>query len=161
MTIAFYEQYIGAFEEIKNWGEEKYISIVRKEIDVESYEKNILSRLLLKGIKDNIDNEIYEVIRDGIYIKNPVYYKNGISIKRYFKLDINIELNGDIIIGFDTSHSFEYIKTLDYDIENNNIKTGDRVKDFYHNSTYEYIGCSAIYYKRRKRVFRVLYSRLL
>lgn len=170
MTIAFYEQYIGAFEEIKNWGEEKYISVVRKEVDIESYEKNILSRLLLKGIKDNIDNEIYEVIRDGIYIKNPVYYKNGISIKRYFKLDINIELNGDIIIGFDTSHSFEYIKTLDYDIENNNIKTGDRVKDFYHNSTYEYIGlapftiseeneylgCSIVdYYKNKNQYYIV------
>lgn len=140
MTIAFYEQYIGAFEEIKNWGEEKYISVVRKVANIENFEKNILSRLLLKGIKDNVNKDIYEVIRDGIYIKKPVYYKNGISIKRYFKLDINIESDGDIIIGFDSNHNFEYIETLDHDIKNNNIKVGDRVKDFYHNSTYEYVG---------------------
>lgn len=139
-TIVFYEQYIASFNEIEKWGNEKYISLEKRTINLESNEKKILERLLLKEIKDNIDNNKYKAVKDSIYINKPVYEDKGIKIDRYFKLDINVEIDGNIIIGFDVSHSFEYINTLDYEIKNNNIKIGDRVKDYFYNSTYEYVG---------------------
>lgn len=138
-TIIFYEQYIASFIEIQNWGSEKYIDVEKRIITLDSNEKKILERLLLKEIKDSIDKEKYKVIKNSIYIKKPVYYGKGIKIDRYFNLDINVDINGDIIIGFDTKHTFEYINTLDYEIKSNNVKVGDRVKDYYYNSTYEYV----------------------
>ena len=138
-TIIFYEQYIASFIQIQNLGNEKYIDVEKRIISLDSNEKKILERLLLKEIKDSIDKEKYKVIKNSIYIKKPVYYGKGIKIDRYFNLDINVDINGDIIIGFDTKHTFEYINTLDYEIKSNNVKVGDRVKDYYYNSTYEYV----------------------
>lgn len=163
-TIVFFEQYIASFIQIQNWGNEKYIDVEKRIISLDSNEKKILERLLLKEIKDSIDKEKYKVIKNSIYIKKPVYYEKGIKIDRYFNLDINVDINGDIIIGFDTKHTFEYINTLDYEIRSNNVNIGDRVKDYYYNSTYEYVdiapftineeneymGCSIVEYYENK-----------
>ena len=163
-TIVFFEQYIASFIQIQNWGNEKYIDVEKRIISLDSNEKKILERLLLKEIKDSIDKEKYKVIKNSIYIKKPVYYGKGIKIDRYFNLDINVDINGDIIIGFDTKHTFEYINTLDYEIRSNNVNIGDRVKDYYYNSTYEYVdiapftineeneymGCSIVEYYENK-----------
>ena len=139
-TIIFYEQYIASFIKIDNWGSEKYIEVKKRTINLVSNERKILERLLLKEIKDNIDKDKYKVIKNSIYINKPIYYEKGIKIDRYFNIDINIDVNGDIIIGFDTRHIFEYINTLDYEIKSNNIKIGDKIKDYFYNSTYEYAG---------------------
>ncbi|WP_455505171.1 hypothetical protein, partial [Clostridium sp.] len=56
-TIIFYEQYIASFIEIQNWGSEKYIDVEKRIITLDSNEKKILERLLLKEIKDSIDKE--------------------------------------------------------------------------------------------------------
>ena len=79
-TIIFYEQYIASFIEIKNWGSEKYIDVEKRIITLDSKEKKILERLLLKEIKDSIDKEKYKVIKNSIYINKPVYYEKGIKI---------------------------------------------------------------------------------
>lgn len=139
-TIVFYEQYIASFKEIEKWGSEQYINVEKRAINLEGSEKKILERLLLKEIKDNIDNNKYKAVKDSIYINKSVYNEKGIKIDRYFNLDINVDSDGDIIIGFNISHNFEYINTLEYEIKNNNIKVGDRVKDYFYNSTYEYVG---------------------
>ncbi|MFR3173230.1 MAG: hypothetical protein ACLTNL_01695, partial [Clostridium sp.] len=73
-TIIFYEQYIASFIEIQNWGSEKYIDVEKRIITLDSNEKKILERLLLKEIKDSIDKEKYKVIKNSIYINKPVYY---------------------------------------------------------------------------------------
>lgn len=138
--IIFYENYIASFNEIKIWNTEKYISVEKRTINLETNEKRLLERLLLKEIEENIDKSRYKAIRNLIYINKSIYSDNGIRIYRYFNLDINVESNGDIIVGFDMSHSFDYINTLDYEIEKNNIKIGDRVKDYFYNITYEYMG---------------------
>ena len=83
-TIIFYEQYIASFIEIQNWGSEKYIDVEKRIITLDSNEKKILERLLLKEIKDSIDKEKYKVIKNSIYINKPVYYEKGIKIDRYF-----------------------------------------------------------------------------
>ena len=111
-TIIFYEQYIASFIKIQNWGSEKYIDVEKRIITLDSNEKKILERLLLKEIKDSIDKEKYKVIKNSIYINKPVYYEKGIKIDRYFNFDININCNNEIIIGFDTKHIFEYINIL-------------------------------------------------
>ena len=67
-TIIFYEQYIASFIEIQNWGSEKYIDVEKRIITLDSNEKKILERLLLKEIKDSIDKEKYKVIKNSIYI---------------------------------------------------------------------------------------------
>ena len=121
-TIIFYEQYIASFIEIQNWGSEKYIDVEKRIITLDSNEKKILERLLLKEIKDSIDKEKYKVIKNSIYINKPVYYEKGIKIDRYFNFDININFNNEIIIGFDTKHIFEYINTLECEIKNDNVK---------------------------------------
>lgn len=92
-TIIFYEQYIASFIEIQNWGSEKYIDVEKRIITLDSNEKKILERLLLKEIKDSIDKEKYKVIKNSIYINKPVYYEKGIKIDRYFNFDININCN--------------------------------------------------------------------
>ena len=76
-TIIFYEQYIASFIEIQNWGSEKYIDVEKRIITLDSNEKKILERLLLKEIKDSIDKEKYKVIKNSIYINKPVYYEKG------------------------------------------------------------------------------------
>lgn len=81
-TIIFYEQYIASFIEIQNWGSEKYIDVEKRIITLDSNEKKILERLLLKEIKDSIDKEKYKVIKNSIYINKPVYYEKGIKIDR-------------------------------------------------------------------------------
>ena len=60
-TIIFYEQYIASFIEIQNWGSEKYIDVEKRIITLDSNEKKILERLLLKEIKDSIDKEKYKI----------------------------------------------------------------------------------------------------
>ena len=163
-TIVFFEQYIASFNEIEKWGNEKYIDVEKRNINLEYNEKKILERLLLKEIKDTLDINKYKVIKNSIYLNEPVYYEKGIKIDRYFNLDINVDINGNIIIGFDTKHTFEYINTLDYEIKSNNVNIGDRVKDYYYNSTYEYVdiapftiseeneymGCSIVEYYENK-----------
>ncbi|MBD7913984.1 hypothetical protein H9660_02385, partial [Clostridium sp. Sa3CUN1] len=72
-TIVFYEQYIASFKEIEKWGREQYINVEKRPIKLESNEKKILERLLLKEIKDNIDNKKYKAVRDSIYINKSVY----------------------------------------------------------------------------------------
>lgn len=139
-TIIFYEQNIASFIKIENWGDKEYTDVEYRPIKLDANEAKILERLLLKEIQDNVSEDRYKVIKGDIYIKKPIYYEKGIKIERYFKLDINIDNNGDIVIGFDTKHTFEYINTLDYEIKNNNIEVGDRVKDYYYNSGYEYVG---------------------
>ncbi len=79
-NIIFYEQYIASFIEIQNWGSEKYIDVEKRIITLDSNEKKILERLLLKEIKDSIDKEKYKVIKNSIYINKPVYYEKGIKI---------------------------------------------------------------------------------
>lgn len=138
--IVFFENIIGSFEEIKNWNDTKYLREENRAINIErNNEKQILQRLLLEHIKVNIDLNKYEVKNNYIYLKEPVYYKNNLIVKRKIKFDINIEPDKEILVGFDLSHGFDYINTLDKDIDTNNIAKGELVKDYYYGTTYEFI----------------------
>lgn len=141
IATAFYGQIIGAFQEIKEWGEYSYIEKEHRVINPESCaERALLERLLLREVLLSVDTSKYKAYNNCVYIKNPVYNNHDIKIERYFKFDIKVEETGDIIIGYDVRHTFDYIHTLDKDIKDGTVKEGDKVKDYFYNSSYEYIG---------------------
>lgn len=141
ITTAFYEQLIGSFQEIEHWAEYSYIEKEYRAINLNiDAERKLLERLLLKEILLKVDTVKYKAYNNCVYIKNPVYNNYDIKIERYIKFDINVEKNGNIIIGYDVKHTFDYIHTLDKDIKEGTIKEGDKVKDYINNISYEYIG---------------------
>ncbi len=166
-TIVFNEHIIGAFEKINNWDELKYTSVEHRCINVNiGTERKILERLLLEEVKENIDKSLYETEKNSkfVYIKKPILKKNNLIVKRKIGFDINIEDCKNIIVGFTLSHGFEYENNLDKDLILNNISQGDKVKDYYNNSTYifkevapftisdknDYMQCSIIDYYNEK-----------
>lgn len=141
IAIAFYGQIIGSLQEIEDWGEYNYIEKEHRVINLDiDAERKLLERLLLKEILLKVDTAKYKAYNSHVYIKKPVYNNHDIKIERYFKFDINVEQNGNIIIGYDVKHTFDYIHTLDKDIKEGTIKEGDKVKDYINNISYEYIG---------------------
>lgn len=168
--IVFNEFIVGSFDKITNWGDIKYINSEFRSINFEiETEKRVLERLLLEELKNSIDISKYELNRKSInsrsiYIKEPLIYKNNLIVKRKIEFDINVESNGDVVVGFNLSHGFDYINTLDKDLELNNVKEGEKVKDYYNNSYYkfvkvapfsindenEYLKCSIVDYYKNK-----------
>ena len=139
--IVFNEYIVGSFKEIDNWGTYKYINSEFRTINTKILtEVKILERLLLEEIKNSIDKSLYTIERNTnfIYVKEPLVNNNNLIMKRKIGFDINIEKDGSIIIGFTLSHGFEYIDTLEKDLQLNKISSGDKVKDFYTNSTYKF-----------------------
>ena len=139
--IVFFEYKVMSFEKINYWNDEKYISEEQREINEnDKAECILLERLLLENLKQNIDTSKYIIGKlNTIFLKDAVMIKNNIELRRGIKFDININNEKNIIIGFDLSHGFEYVKTLEDDIKSNNIKPNDKVKDIYNNSYYTYI----------------------
>jgi hypothetical protein len=139
--IVFNEYIIGSFDEIINWGEEKYIKSEYRTINLDiQTERKTLERLLIEDIKNNVNTSIYypEKNKPEITMKNLIFKNNNLTIKRKIIFDVNIEENSDIIIGFTLKHAFDYINTLDKEI--NNITKGEKVKDYYNNCTYTFKG---------------------
>lgn len=140
--IEFNENLVGSFWEIKNWGEIKYTNYEHRSIKVEVLtEKRLLERLLLQEIRNSSDKSIYEINsreKSSVYIRKPLLNKDNIILKRKINFDINIQEDENIIVGFDLSHSYDYINTLEKEL--NNIQKGDKVKDFYNNINYEFLG---------------------
>ena len=151
LNIVFNEYIIASFEPIIMWGKYKDIEKIpeHRSINLENeMEKKILERLILCDIKNSINNtngikgnkyEIRGNANSSVYLRKPIYQKNNLIIRRKLNFDVNIEKE-DIIIGFFLSHEFEYENTLEDEIRIGNIKKGDKVKDFYNNITYEFIG---------------------
>lgn len=85
--IAFYENLIGSFEEIKEWKETAYVSCENRVIDCNnSKERKLLERLLLKDIQLNIDKNKFEVIgssrnSNSVYVKAPLLYQDNVILK--------------------------------------------------------------------------------
>lgn len=140
--IEFNENIIGSFDEIKNWGEIKYIKSEYRNIKYDVLkEKRLLERLLLQEIRDSIDKSRYEIIKNeknSVYIKEPLLIKDSVILKRKINFDINIDKYQNIIVGFDMSHSYDYTNTLEKELSK--VQKGDKVKDFHNHITYEFVG---------------------
>lgn len=140
--MEFNENLIGSFYEIKNWGEIKYTNYEHRSINSSILtEIRLLERILLQEIRNNIDKSVYETNnreKSSVYIKKPILNKDNVILKRKINFDINIQEDGSIIVGFDLSHGYDYINTLEKEL--NNLGKGDKVKDFYNNINYEFVG---------------------
>ena len=84
LLIEFNENIIGSFDEIRNWGEIKYIKSEYRNIKYDVLkEKRLLERLLLQEIRDSIDKSRYEIIKNeknSVYIKEPLLIKDSVIL---------------------------------------------------------------------------------
>lgn len=137
--IVFFANQIASFYPINTW-EEEYNTHEYRNIDINNYaERQLLQRLILEDINIGGVKSGYKYTKDGLFIKQPVYNDKNMLGFRKFNFDVNTESNGDIIIGYNVSMHFEYINTIEKDIQQGTIKQGDSVKDFYKGGTYKFI----------------------
>ena len=172
LIIEFNENLIGSFDEIKNWGEIKYTKGEYRNIQANiSTERKLLERMLLQEIRQSSDKSKYEIInneKNCVYIKEALLNKDNIILKRKINFDVNINEGKNIIVGFDLSHSYDYISTLAEEL--NIVGPGDKVKDYYNHIVYEFVSvaefsisdvneymqCSIIdYYKNKNQSYIV------
>ena len=172
LIIEFNENLIGSFDEIKNWGEIKYTKGEYRNIQANiSTERKLLERMLLQEIRQSSDKLKYEIInneKNCVYIKQALLNKDNIILKRKINFDVNINEDENIIVGFDLSHSYDYISTLAEEL--NIVGPGDKVKDYYNHIVYEFVSvaefsisdvneymqCSIIdYYKNKNQSYIV------
>ena len=172
LIIEFNENLIGSFDEIKNWGEIKYTKGEYRNIQANiSTERKLLERMLLQEIRQSSDKSKYEIInneKNCVYIKQALLNKDNIILKRKINFDVNINEDENIIVGFDLSHSYDYISTLAEEL--NIVGPGDKVKDYYNHIVYEFVSvaefsisdvneymqCSIIdYYKNKNQSYIV------
>ncbi|MDD5878501.1 MAG: Piwi domain-containing protein [Clostridiales bacterium] len=172
LIIEFNENLIGSFDEIKNWGEIKYTKSEYRNIRANiSTERKLLERMLLQEIRQSSDKSKYEIInneKNCVYIKQALLNKDNIILKRKINFDVNINEDENIIVGFDLSHSYDYISTLAEEL--NIVGPGDKVKDYYNHIVYEFVSvaefsisdvneymqCSIIdYYKNKNQSYIV------
>ena len=172
LIIEFNENLIGSFDEIKNWGEIKYTKGEYRNIQANiSTERKLLERMLLQEIRQSSDRLKYEIInneKNCVYIKQALLNKDNIILKRKINFDVNINEDENIIVGFDLSHSYDYISTLAEEL--NIVGPGDKVKDYYNHIVYEFVSvaefsisdvneymqCSIIdYYKNKNQSYIV------
>lgn len=137
--IIFYERYIASFDEIKDFGDIKYITYEAKTIDCNlEFERVILERLILRDIYENVDSEKYRFTNSGIYSKTPLYKKNGLLVTRYYVFNINVEPNREIIIGFDFHNQLRHINNITSELNKGSLEEGTELKD-YLESTYTFV----------------------
>ena len=172
LIIEFNENLIGSFDEIKNWGEIKYTKGEYRNIQTNILiERKLLERMLLQEIRQSSDKSKYEIInneKNCVYIKQALLNKDNIILKRKINFDVNIKEDENIIVGFDLSHSYDYINTLAEEL--NVVKPGDKVKDYYNHIVYEFVSvadfsisdvneymhCSIIDYYKNKNQFYIV-----
>lgn len=172
LIIEFNENLIGSFDEIKNWGEIKYTKSEYRNIQTNILtERKLLERMLLQEIRQSSDKSKYEIInneKNCVYIKQALLNKDNIILKRKINFDVNIKEDENIIVGFDLSHSYDYINTLAEEL--NVVKPGDKVKDYYNHIVYEFVSvadfsisdvneymqCSIIDYYKNKNQFYIV-----
>lgn len=141
--IVFCENLIGSFMPIEEW-EDEYINYKHDYVDLNSHsEKELLSRLIhedllmagtMCGYRRNRKQG-----KNTLVSKEPVYRDKNVVGYRAFSFDVRIDKEGSVIIGYESSTSFDYIHTLNIDLLNGTVKEGDRVKDFYTGHTYKFI----------------------
>jgi hypothetical protein len=141
ITITAHEQYIASFEEIRQWGNYTYIEHDYRPIHCNSAtERTILEKLLKKELENRCKND-YKIDKDLFRLKRekPVKTKE-ISIFPAIYLSFSVEENGNIFVGFEYQHRFEYRKTLQ-DLMNENsplLKQGAEVIDPFNKRSYYY-----------------------
>ncbi len=110
VTIAAHGQYIASFQEIVHWGDHKYIKHEYRAIECSNAaERTVLERLLKQ--------ELIERCKMNINLQGFVLFEteqsiemNEIIVHPAIYLSFTVEENGNILIGFEYQHRFEYKK---------------------------------------------------
>ncbi|MDF2856762.1 MAG: hypothetical protein K0Q87_2613 [Neobacillus sp.] len=141
-TIIFYEQYIASYEKIHNWRDKSFLKYecrtIRKESSVE---KKLLERLIKRELENNA-REQYVMDKGAFRLKKPKSIRtNEFRIYPAIDLSVTVEESGDIIMGFDYKHRFEYTQSIDQIImkDQEAIKKGTRLVDPTNKKTHEYL----------------------
>jgi hypothetical protein len=137
-TLVFYDQYIAAFEELVNWGEQSYLS---HNLGIINPEKSIDRTLMERLIKKEIEKKAYPhfILDKGNfrYKKEEPIHTTELSIFPSIHLDITVESSGTVVIGFEYKHQFEFNRTIASDLAS--IQPGTRIVDSSNKQAYEYI----------------------
>lgn len=140
-TITFFEQYIASFKAISEWGNYNYIKYESRVIDIERIsERKILERLIKQEI-ENKSRKNYVIDKDTIRSrKSEPLRTNELCIYPAIHFNISVNENGEIIIGFEYTHRFEYKENLHQLIikRSDRIKEGIKVIDSSNSKSYEY-----------------------
>jgi argonaute-like protein implicated in RNA metabolism and viral defense len=141
ITVAAHGQYIASFEEICHWGDRRYIQHEHRPIQCSlSMERTILEKLLKKELENRcqsgykMDNDLFRLANE------QSMHVSEISIHPAIYISFSVEENGDIFVGFDYQHRFEYRKTLQDFINTDPslLKEGMEVVDPFNRRAYYY-----------------------
>ncbi|MBB5354797.1 hypothetical protein HNR43_000756 [Anoxybacillus mongoliensis] len=141
VTIAAHGQYIASFQEITHWGDHEYIKHEYRAIECfNAAERTVLERLLKQELIERCKND-YKIYKDLFCLKTEQSIEmNEIIVYPAIYLSFTVEENGNILIGFEYQHRFEYKKTLEDLLRDRSplIKEGVEVVDSYNKKSYYY-----------------------
>lgn len=138
-VVAFYGPYIGSFEELKKWPEGYEKEHEYRAIDLENErERKLLQRLILNGIGKANKSEYHHDY--GTFVAKKGDSIEGIRVHKGIHLDVLVEPNGNIIIGFDMKFRLFYEKNLFQMMQTEHVVPGMGVFDPYTGTHYEFVG---------------------
>ncbi|MBM7649794.1 hypothetical protein JOC78_002778 [Bacillus ectoiniformans] len=139
-TMVFFDQYIASFKAITNWQGYHCLHYENRPIKLAaSYERTLLERLIKKELEQR--SRLTHVIDRGAFRLKQSKPMNAAELLIYPAIQMNIEVqvNGDIIAGFDYVHRLEYKENVQAYMTDQKINmTGRSVVDTTHARTYEY-----------------------
>jgi hypothetical protein len=143
MNIQSAAHLLGAFEEIKKWGDVKSIDHDYRVINLDSpTERRLLERLLAEQLRRAQDPKRFRSYRN-----KPILYSvadrikaNDYHVSRVLKYDITVDPKGSITVGFDLSHEFTFQKSLYNFITERSplVKTDCKVRDIVKHNTWTF-----------------------
>lgn len=143
-TIVFYDLYLCSFEKIQEWGSwnevrDKNSELRSVDLGVNA-EVKLLERLLKQELINHSRND-YIFDRGALRSKQPLKLSlRELLIFTGLHIDVNVKTTGQIFIGFELIHRFEYKNTLQDLLAKNNeaITKGIKVVDATNRRTYQY-----------------------
>lgn len=141
--IIFYEQYIASFHEITEWDKHTFIKHECRVIHPEKeLERKLFERLLKKEIINLAIKKDYKIDRSYIRLKKKpeIFGKNELLVFPALFLSVTVEPSGNIFVGFEYTHRFEYTANLLHLINTKSpvVKQGVTVIDVTNPKSYEY-----------------------
>lgn len=131
-SIVFYGHFIASWQEIKIWNGEQPISHEFRSINLLfEAERKLLERLILKTLQENNMDQFYCNYREFIYKKYETI--GDIRIHKTYTLDVQVDENGSIFVGFDRTHRFIPNKNIEDLIKTNSISKNTVLIDDRHN----------------------------
>jgi hypothetical protein len=145
-TLVFFDQYIAAFDELKNWGEQSYLKHSHRKINPEwSIDRTLMERLIKKEIEKKAYPQFILDKGNFRYTKEKPLQTKELNIFPSIHLDATVDVTGKIVIGFEYKHQFEFNRFIVEDLAS--IQPGTKIVDTSNKKAYEYIFKEVASYK--------------